>query len=63
MEIRGRILFTIAFVEVRVRLHWSEAMSGILDIVGAQKFLSVMSLGQIRSTLVHVATRPLPLNS
>jgi len=35
MEIRGRILVTIAIIEVRVRLHWSEARSGIPEIVGA----------------------------
>eukprot|EP00277_Geminigera_cryophila_P011418 CAMPEP_0179452336 /NCGR_PEP_ID=MMETSP0799-20121207/36222_1 /TAXON_ID=46947 /ORGANISM="Geminigera cryophila, Strain CCMP2564" /LENGTH=47 /DNA_ID= /DNA_START= /DNA_END= /DNA_ORIENTATION= len=35
MEIRGRGLVTIAFVEALVRLHWSEARSGIPEIVGA----------------------------
>jgi len=53
-KIRDRIPVTIAFIEARVRLHWSGARSGILEIVGASNLLGVMSLGQICSTLVHV---------
>ena len=55
IEILGRIPVTIAFIEARVRLHWSGARSGILEIVGAFNLLGVMSLEQIRSTLGHVA--------
>jgi len=54
MEIQGRILVTIALVEARVGLHWSKARCCIPEIVGAQNFLSVVSFGQIRSTLFHV---------
>jgi len=50
MEIRGRILVTIVFVEVRVELLWSKARSGIPEIVGAWNFLGVVSLRQIRTT-------------
>jgi len=45
MEIRGRILVTIAFI--RVRLHWSEARNGIPEIVGALNFLGVISNSSI----------------
>ena len=51
MEIRGRILVTVLFVEARVGLHGCKVRSGIPEIVS----LSVVGLGQIRSTFVHVA--------
>ena len=51
----GRILVRIAFLEVRVRLRWSEVRSGIPEIVGAQNFPGLMILGQMLSNLVHVA--------
>ena len=35
MEIRARVLVTIAFVEARVGLHWSKVRSGIPEIVAA----------------------------
>jgi len=35
MEIRGRIVVTIAFVGAHIGLHWSKARSGIPEIVGA----------------------------
>jgi len=35
MEIWGSLFVTIAFIEARVRLHWSEARSGIPKNLGA----------------------------
>jgi len=55
MEIWGRILVTVVFVEARVGMHGCKARSGIPEIVSAQNFLGVVGLRQIRSTFVHVA--------
>jgi len=60
MEIRGRILVTIVFVEARVELLWSKARSGIPEILGAWNFLVVVSLGQIRITYYLCPRRALP---
>ena len=53
VEIQGRILATIAFIEARVRLHLSQARSCIPKILGALNLFNVVSLGRISSTLVH----------